>query len=365
MKHLFSLAALLVLLVACHPKAEFAIDGSITGATDSTYIYLEALDFDSTAMIDSVIPAADGTFAFRHDAPAEPAFYRLRLGKEFITLAIDSTEQLTIDATAQALRQSYQIAGSATNDSIRVISQLFDQAKTSNTPEAIEALRTRGRAMILNDIASSAAYYTLFLRLPSGLIFDPTERKDAMLYAAVTNVLMFNAPESQRAIRIKPFAEYAMAITSQAQQQAEQTEGSDIEVEEVGFLDINLPSIDDKIVPLSTYAKGHYTLVDFTNYDSKPSPVHNMKLDEAIKHYGSRLRIYQVANDADRYLWKSRAAQLPWMCVWESTLEVGSSFRTYNIIGLPTSFLIDPKGNIVERIHDDNTLPSVLRKHIK
>ena len=83
-------------VTSCNEK-KFHIDGTITGAADST-LYFENMGLDGAVKIDSAKLSEDGTFAFEGTAPTAPEFYRLRIAGQFINIAVDSTETINIKA---------------------------------------------------------------------------------------------------------------------------------------------------------------------------------------------------------------------------------------------------------------------------
>lgn len=69
--------------------------------------------------IDSVKLADDGSFTFSAEAPANPEFYRLRIGRQIVNIAIDSTEQITVKASYPTMSTGYTVEGSAECDKVR------------------------------------------------------------------------------------------------------------------------------------------------------------------------------------------------------------------------------------------------------
>lgn len=59
-------------VTSCNEK-KFHIDGTITGAADST-LYFENMGLDGAVKIDSAKLSEDGTFAFEGTAPTAPEF---------------------------------------------------------------------------------------------------------------------------------------------------------------------------------------------------------------------------------------------------------------------------------------------------
>ena len=107
-----ALGALLLLLTAtsCENK-KFEVNGHITDAQDST-LYFEHMSLAGTVVIDSAKMDQDGSFSFRGERPAAPEFYRLRIGRQTVNIAIDSTETITVKASYPTMSSHYEVEGS-------------------------------------------------------------------------------------------------------------------------------------------------------------------------------------------------------------------------------------------------------------
>lgn len=56
--------------------------------------------------------AEDGSFSFSAKAPGNPEFYRLRIDRQLINVAIDSTEDVKVKASYPTMSYKYDIEGS-------------------------------------------------------------------------------------------------------------------------------------------------------------------------------------------------------------------------------------------------------------
>ena len=96
-RQLFALGMISVLLLAgCSKKADqFSISGRISHAGGNT-IYLEKLLVSVTEPLDSAVLDRDGNFEFQGKTDL-PSYYLLKLSdSKFITLLVDSTEQVEV-----------------------------------------------------------------------------------------------------------------------------------------------------------------------------------------------------------------------------------------------------------------------------
>ena len=111
--HLFKLAALFVaaLTITSCTQKKFRVSGTITDAKDSL-LYFENMGLNGPVTVDSVKLSADGSFSFSAKAPGNPEFYRLRIDRQLINVAIDSTENVEVKASYPTMSYKYDIQGS-------------------------------------------------------------------------------------------------------------------------------------------------------------------------------------------------------------------------------------------------------------
>ncbi|MDD6209369.1 MAG: TlpA disulfide reductase family protein [Bacteroidales bacterium] len=367
-------------LTACDKQGKFQITGNITNA-DKQKIYLEQVTLSSIEPVDSAQIDQSGNFALQGTAPKDPSFFRLRLGDNFINLGIDSIEHIQINADAPTFGQNYEVSGSAVCEEMKqltlkqieteaAINRLKKENKSGTLSdslyyiEAIKALNDMkkfSKTYIIRQPQSLVAYYALFQKINGGILFDPYDKEEAKLFAAVANVLNFYYPDNERTKRLYQLALEGMAVIKNS---AKNDSVSDFPVENTGMIDISLPTIDGQKISLSDYAKGNITLLDFTGYELDYSPLHTMLLGELYEKYKNKgFRIYQISIDEDEHIWKNKASKFPWMCVKDDINTPNSIFTQYNIQGLPTSFLIDRSGNIIQRIDGDKDLESIISSY--
>ena len=85
MKRLFYLIVAIV-AASCAKENRFHVNGTISGAADTT-LYLEHISLgDGIVAVDSVRLNGEGTFQLSGEAPQTPEFYRLRIGGQGINL---------------------------------------------------------------------------------------------------------------------------------------------------------------------------------------------------------------------------------------------------------------------------------------
>lgn len=98
---------------------------------------------------------------------------------------------------------------------------------------------------------------------------------------------------------------------------------------------------------------GQYILLDFTKEYCAPCVASIVELKQVNKEYGDKLKIVSFCIEKNELIWKNgiEKHQSNWLCLWDGNAEVGKTVLKYGVESYPTFFLINPKGEIVEKIH--------------
>lgn len=354
MKHI-TLYILLVagILSGCQHKPAFTVAGHITGAEGDT-LYLEHTALLSTNTVDSCIISADGEFSLKASAPAYPDFYRLRVGKASLLLAVDSTETITITTSRDSLPYTLAIQGSSNS---LTIAQLRSTARTASREE----LREMAKNIIVTNPRSLAAYYAVFFKQKGEYIWNVLDPADRRMYQAVATSFNTWMPKYERTIAIYTQIKEVMQAERAANQQLAIQQI--IENAENTFLDIALTD-DNGITQSLSDLRGKVIVLDFSAIDMEQSKGYIFELREIYNKYHNRgLAIYSVSLDRNRLLWEDGVINLPWTNVYagEQAVEV---LTRYNVQSLPTLFLLDRKGNVQGRYTDFKQLDADIRKYL-
>ena len=361
-----------LVLTACKRQADFTVEGVVSGA-DGQVMYLENVGVSSVETLDSVRLTAAGEFRFERPRPAYPDFYRLRLNNQLINFSIDSTETISFVADAETFATSYRVEGSENCKAIKNITlaqldanqaigrarrayeadQLADTAYARQVEEAVGAYKEVARRYIYSAPMSAAAYFALFQQIDGLLLFDLYDKEDSKAYGAVATSLDHFYPESPRTKHL-----YNLALQSIKVIRSQRPVNLDnVEREEVGYVDIELPDIQGVSRKLSALAPGNIVLLNFTAYMSEWSPALNMALGELyVEYHDKGLEVYQVSLDGDVHFWKNAASNLPWTCVRDPQTVYSQVAALYNVKQLPVIFVLDRSGNLVKRVDDMKNL---------
>lgn len=356
-------------VTSCNEK-KFHIDGTITGAADST-LYFENMSLDGAVKIDSAKLSEDGTFAFEGTAPTAPEFYRLRIAGQFINIAIDSTETINIKAQYPQMATQYEVSGSEDCQRIKELSlmqsslqaqvnaiarnpELGAQAVADSVSRIVEAYKTRVKTeYIFKAPMKASSYFALFQTIYAGgqpvLLFNPrTSEQDIKVFGAVATSWDTFYPNEKRGENLHNIAIEGMKDVRylRSQQQAEEIEASKVNTS--GILDFTLTDNTGAARSLSSL-KGNVVLLDFHLFADQNSMKRIMWLRELYnKYHAQGFQIYQVAIDGDEHFWKTQTAALPWISTRVDD-NTSSVLQLYNVQQVPTFFLLDRSCNVVKR----------------
>lgn len=379
MRKISFVAFVVLLMSGCNMGPKFTVTGEVTGA-DGKKIYLEASRLSGVIVLDSAKIKANGAYAFKHQRPEAPEFYRLRVDDKIINFSIDSTETVTINATYNNFATGYNVEGSPNSTKIKELT--LKQIELQNQVNALAKLKLTNQLFedSLNTLINTykdevkiqyiyaapnttAAYYALFQRINNYLLFDPLNNKeDIKSFAAVATSLESFYPHAERSKNL-----YNLVI--KGLRNTRTTQGSTLEIpedmiKETGLIDIELRDARGNIRKLTDLA-GKAVLLDFTVYQADKSPERNLMLRELYDKYADKgFEIYQISYDADEHFWKTSASNLPWVCVRDPQGIYSSTLNLYSVQQFPTWFLINKANELSvrgEEVEDlDKTIKALL-----
>jgi len=375
------LISVLGIFIACSNKNQFTVNGFIKDGNEKI-LYLENITVSKAVLLDSVKLGKSGSFQFKHERPATPEFYRLRLNRQLINFSIDSIETITIRSDTLRFAEDYTIEGSLESEHIKTLSLL--QLKTSETYNrlqneyrsqtitadeykekvnaCIEEYKNEARKIIFANPASASAYFALFQQIDGLLLFDTYDKTDSKAYGAVANNWNQHYPDAPRTKHLVGLFTTALAIMRG--EQARNLDASTIEGKD--YFDVSLVSTDGATCRLSEIGKDQVVLVDFIAYEMNESPTHNQQLAKVYEKYHPQgFQIYQISLDTDEHFWKNAAANLPWICVIDPQSVDSDIAKKYNIRELPAGFILNRKGEISKRVENYDELAKDILPYLK
>lgn len=357
-------------MTSCNER-RFHVNGTINNATDST-LYLENMGLDGPVVVDSTKLGADGTFSFDGEAPTAPEFYRLRIGSQFVNIAIDSTETVSVKATYPGIAAKYEVTGSDDCQRIKQLSlmqmtlqgqvnaiianpQIGIDAARDSIYTIVEAYKNQIKVnYIFKEPMKASSYFALFQTIYTGgesmLIFNPrTSEQDVKVFAAVATSWDTFYPGEKRGENLHNIALEGMKDVRYMRSKRMETEQIDAsKINTSGIIDFALTDNHGVLRQLSSL-KGKVVLLDFHLFADENSTKRIMTLRDIYnKYHAQGLEIYQVSVDGDEHFWKTQTAALPWIStrIDEQSQDV---VRAYNVQQIPTFFLLDRNCNVYKR----------------
>lgn len=372
---------IIVIFISCSDKSHFTVKGCIKDGNEKI-LYLENVTVSKIVLADSVKLGKNGSFNFKHQRPAVPDFYRLRLNNQWINFSIDSSEVLTINSDTLRFATDYTIEGSTESEHIKAlallqlkISETFNQLQSRYRSQSITAdeykekanacideYKNEAKNYIYTNPASASAYFALFQQINGLLLFDPYDKTDSKAYGAVANNWNQRYPDAPRTKHLVQLFTTALAIM-----RGEQTRSLDANtIDSKDYFDVSLISFDNKAYRLSEIGKNKVVLVDFIAYEMNESPAHNQQLARVYEKYHVKgFEIYQISLDTDEHFWKNAAFNLPWICVIDPQSVNSDIARKYNVRELPIGFILNQKGEIVKRVENYAELETDILFYLK
>jgi len=378
----FILIVLFVIVVSgCKKSNQFTISGKITHAQGDT-IYLEEIKVSQSQPVAQVKIDKNGEFKFEGET-SMPSFYLLKLSNDnFITLLVDSTEQVVVEADAANFAKEYFVEGSLGSiqvkelnarlnqtehqlDSVRSLINLYkgspDYQKLKlqwddACNEIMDKQRQFSNGFVMNNPFSMASVYALYQKYKdnSYVIRDLQTMRTAAsaLHSIYPNSQMVNALyentlqflREEQANRMKQFIE-------------ENGENSP---------DISLPNPDGKDIALSSL-RGKVVLLQFWAAEDRNSRILNPLLVEAYNKYKNKgFEIYQINVGKNRSEWLDAidTDKLKWINVGDPEGSTKAA-NLYNVQSIPFNYLLNRDGAIVAKNLSGPALDKALGELLK
>ncbi len=364
------LLILFILLgVACSRKENTTISGTISGGA-GTMLYLEQLNVNQTKPVDSLRVRKDDSFRFRI-AVTEPELFVLRnnTGK-IINLLPMPEENITVTSSLTGFGKPYTVSGSPESEKILALVDRLNQTRSDldsigqelvslsdqDSEEAHELKRAYLQThndqkkytirFLLENISCPSSIFALYQKFSSDE-YVLNDSRDLQYLIIVSDSLEAHYPNSSLTMSLledvrKQKNTYNQMITLGNMMDKGKVTGSmDLAVPDRNGDTIRLHDLKGKVVLLSYWATWDKNSLDA-----------NLSLKDTWKKYHQKgFEVYSVSLDNSRDQWTGmiRYEQYPWINVCELTYPDSYAALVYNVQQLPTSYLIDRKGDIVAR----------------
>jgi peroxiredoxin len=359
MKKIAYIIAAMLTLTACNGN-KFHIDGTIDGASDTTTLVLEQSSNGEWFIVDSVKVGSDGKFSVSAPAPEVPNIYQLRLGGQTICFPIDSLDHLTIKAKLPNFATDYTISGSEHAEQVmKIDKEAMQFAGGKGTEAERQAWKDQLARQIAADPSGIVAYYTINKYIDGQPLFDPMNDSDLRFIGAVANAFNSFRPNDPRTDYL-----VNVLLDGQRRRRANMAANDTVYADVASLIDIKLQDYHGKEYSLAKVAaENRVVLLDFTAYTTDIAPQLNKLLNDIYQGYHAKgLAIYQVSLDQDNVAWRQAAQNLPWITVFDPGSINSQNVGTYNVTGIPTTFIIK-NSEIVERVEDPTKLKAAVARY--
>jgi peroxiredoxin len=373
MKKILTILLITAIAAGCTNSNKVSIKGTFTGKAAKT-VYLERNDVDKITIIDSA-KVKNGHFSFTTKI-TEPEFYQVNVSdKDFITLLALPSEKIKITFGEGSLIKSYSVTGSKGSEQVREL-----DIKLIRTNEKLDSLRNiysslsqtdislRGPALekeftgvinkqrlsniefILANMKSMATIKALYQRIDESayVLYQP---RDLQFLKIVSDSLRVVYPNSKhvKALIENVKTELNQMYFNRLESIATQSTSKRINPD--------LKNINGERVSIESL-RGKYVLLTFWTTTSEDCATENRLLKTLYNLYKKKgLEIYQISLDTDVNRWKNvvRYEEIPWISVIEDDPLNPRIAQSLAITTLPSNFLIDREGNMINtNLHDRN-----------
>ncbi|MDO8951139.1 MAG: TlpA disulfide reductase family protein [Draconibacterium sp.] len=364
-RFVFILFVSIILFGSCQKNNEFSISGKISHAEGDT-ICLEELQVSTRKHVAKVKIDKNGEFEFKGKTSI-PTYYLLMLSdNNFITLLVDSVDNLFVEADAANFGKEYVVQGSLGSIQVKELTEHLNRTEhkldslrqlsnlnLSNPDfEKLNEKWNREYAAIIEEQTKFSTGFVLSNPFSMASVFALYQRYRDQNYVIRDLQTMRTAASALNAIY--PNSNLVKALYENTLQYLREQKAAEmkqfIEQEGLNSPDIVLPDLNGKETALSSL-RGKVVLLHFWAAEDPGSRILNPLLVDAYQKYKSRgLEIYQVNVGTNRSEWIDAIDEdkLKWINVGD--LEGSTQARlSYNIQNIPFNYLLDKEGKIVAK----------------
>jgi thiol-disulfide isomerase/thioredoxin len=354
-QQLFGLVILITILGSCSTDNGFIIKGHIEGIKDSSLITL--YDFDPQITLDSAY-SINGNFELKGKVD-NPTGCWLKCNDEYAILQVENTEMI-FNSPLKDMRLKSTITGGKEQEMQNELNNLqfpYDNIylgaldslmnkKYSNDTDKQRLIKVYNESQSI----SQEIYINFGKRHPQtylGLNIIYMNRKSIPrdTVKIIYEKLSSSFKETPNAKALKIFLYEHLAQKGQP------------------FIDFNAKTLNGEDFSLSSL-KGKYIYLSFWSAGCGPCRMENRFLSRSFKEIPKDLLLVSFSIDKNIKLWNeaSKADSIQWYNVSSLAGEFGRVKTIYEVQAIPTSFLIDRNGVIIEKFTGFDTNETLIKQ---
>lgn len=355
-----------VLLAGCAKNENrFTVSGKISHAEGET-IYLEKLLVSSTKFLDSTKIDKDGYFEFEGTANI-PSYYLLKLtDNKFITLLVDSLDEVIVTADFVNFERDYHVGGSTGSVQVKKLTDHLNA--TQKKLDSLQSLRNLYKGnpdypamktqweeearKIREEQVEFSKQFVMDNPFSMASVLALYQKFDQQNY--VINDLQTMRVAASALNSIYPESEHVKALYQNTVQLLKDDQSARLQqlIQEQGenSPEIVLPTPEGEKIALSSL-RGKVVLLQFWSAVDRNSRILNEALVEAYSKYKNKgFEIYQVSVDDNRIEWVDAIDKdgLSWINVGDMEGS-NQAVRNYNVQTVPYNYLLNKEGEIIAK----------------
>lgn len=367
-KRLSYILIVCVAFAACKDKSNFVIEGQFKNAAAGSKVYLFSIQKKDALPMDSTVFSEKGEFKFTHSTPAVD-FFRIASGNNEYMIIAKNGDHIKISADMADKTLAYTISGAMEADKLEELNKVkhqymvkiseiqkqFDDAVAAQ-PDKRDAIMEQMRPAYTQEIGS----------LNKAILKFAQDNTTSLAGFYAVNLL--NPGEFE-----KELVEYSDKIKSSFNENKVVTEFlvrmAKLKSAQVGQKapEFTINGVDGKPIKLADF-KGKYVMLDFWASWCMPCRQENPNVVKAFHTYKDKnFTIIGISLDEDAVAWKNAIAadKLTWAHGSDLKGFESSAAALYSIEAIPSSFIIDPAGNIIAKNLRGEDLDAFLSKTLR
>jgi len=362
---LLILFATALLFSSCQKNSEFTVSGKITHAEGET-IYLEELLVSSLEPVGETKIDKNGEFKFKSETGI-PTYYLLKFSDvKFITLLVDSMENVTVEADFANFSREYNVEGSLGSLQVKELTETLHSTKRKldslqslndlylGNPDykTLKVQWDESYGKLVQDQYDYSSNFVLSNPFSMASVFAMYQKYKDQNYVITDLQTMRTAASALNSIY--PNSGHVKALYMNTLELLKNERALKVQqfIEEQGenSPEIILPNQDGEEIALSSL-RGKVVLLQFWAAEDSGSRIVNPVLVEAYKKYKRKgFEIYQVSIDNNRIEWVDAIDKdkLSWINVGDMQGSM-NAVNVYNVQEIPYNYLLDKEGIIIAK----------------